>query len=65
MFVILDHYLDPCDRINCNGTNAVCQIVFETGKPFCACERGFTGDPNVNCGKYATLAMNYVLVLTF
>ena len=43
--------LDPCDRVNCNGSNVVCQIVYETGKPFCACERGFRGDPNVGCGK--------------
>ena len=45
-------YLDPCDRMICNGTNAMCQVIYETGKPFCTCDKGFTGDPSVNCGMY-------------
>ena len=43
---------DPCDELTCNGTNAICKVVFGTGKPFCACASGFRGDPNVKCGKY-------------
>ena len=57
---IFYHYPDPCDTVNCNGTNVVCQIVFESGKAFCACEQGFSGDPNIGCGeckKYYIMAM--------
>ena len=44
-------YLDPCEQKICNGTNAVCEIVYSTGKPTCACPRGMGGDPMVKCGK--------------
>ena len=46
----LYYVLDPCERITCDGTNAVCEIVFDTGKPFCTCGKGFTGDPTDRCG---------------
>ena len=59
MQILIDSYLitfsynlDPCDAITCNGTNAVCQVVFGTGKPFCACALGFRGDPKIRCGKH-------------
>ena len=56
VFVLLSfyHYKDPCDQLDCNGTNAVCEVVYGTGKPFCACALGFMGDPRVSCGKYVT-----------
>ena len=44
--------LDPCEKHVCKGINAICQVVFKTGDPFCACPDGMTGDPNVRCGKY-------------
>ena len=44
--------LDPCEKQVCKGINAICQVVFETGKPFCACPDGMRGDPSVRCGKY-------------
>ena len=44
--------LDPCEKQVCKGINAICQVVFETGKAFCACPDGMRGDPNVRCGKY-------------
>ena len=49
--------IDPCDEIICDGTNAVCQVVYGTGKPFCSCPQGFRGDPKVNCGKFFFLMM--------
>ena len=33
-------------------TNTICEVVFETGKPFCTCAPGFVGDPDKKCGKY-------------
>ena len=47
--------LDPCDGIICDGIHAVCEITvsqtgFITGKPICACAKGFTGNPKVKCG---------------
>ena len=45
--------IDPCDRLICNVTNTVCQVVFETGTPFCTCAPGFNGDPAVKCGNYS------------
>ena len=44
--------IDPCDRLICNVTNTVCQVVFDTGTPFCACAPGYMGDPAVKCGNY-------------
>ena len=46
---------DPCDEANCNGSNAVCQVVYSTGKPFCTCPQGFKGDPKIRCGKNFTI----------
>ena len=46
------HEIDPCDRLLCNVTNTVCQVVFDTGTPFCACAPGYMGDPAVECGNY-------------
>ena len=51
------HDTDPCDELTCNGTNAVCKVVFGTGKPFCACAPGFRGNPKVKCGKYISYLM--------
>ena len=50
-FHVIFYIIDPCDQMSCNGTNAVCQVVYGTGKPFCACANGFRGDPKVKCGK--------------
>ena len=43
-------YLDPCDRIICNGANAVCEMIFATGDPICVCPEGMKGDPEIGCG---------------
>ena len=42
---------DPCDQVKCNGTNAVCEVIYSTGKARCNCPEFMTGDPNVACGK--------------
>ena len=42
--------VDPCIGYKCNGTNAVCEIVYSTGLPRCACPKGMLGDPNIACG---------------
>ena len=60
--------LDPCEKHVCKGINAICQIVFKTGEPFCACPDGMTGDPNVRCGKYfdfftQMLMKEYIMLL--
>ena len=50
----INHKLDPCDKITCNGKNAVCQIYYggaERGKPFCTCPDDFKGNPEDRCGK--------------
>ena len=60
-YLILNHKLDPCDKITCNGTNAQCQVYLggpKEGDPFCTCPQGFRGDPNINCGKNAYIMLN-------
>ena len=51
-WLLVSSLIDPCDRLVCNVTNTICEVVFETGKPFCTCAPGFVGDPNNKCGKY-------------
>ena len=58
IYIILK--LDPCEKQVCKGINAICQVVFETGKPFCACPDGMTGDPNVRCGKFESKILSTV-----
>ena len=41
--------IDPCDQIDCNGTLAICEVVFSTGQPKCTCPRGMFGDPHEKC----------------
>ena len=59
--------LDPCEKQVCKGINAICQVVFETGEPFCACPDGMRGDPNVRCGKFESKILStvsrYILLL--
>ena len=43
--------LDPCKETKC-GINAICKVVFSTGKTFCACPYLMVGDPLVKCGKF-------------
>ena len=56
--------LDPCDRLICKGKNAVCQVIYETGKPFCICDKGSSGDPNHGCGKHVNF-MSQIMYLSF
>ena len=45
--------LDPCDQVQCNGINAVCEVILEggnIGKTRCTCPEGMTGDPEESCG---------------
>ena len=41
--IIAYYILDPCDRITCNGTNAMCEMIFATGTPICVCPEGMKG----------------------
>ena len=52
--LFIELYLDPCETITCNGTNAQCQVYLDKknmGKPFCTCPEGLKRDHNGNCGK--------------
>ena len=40
--------LDPCKKLKC-GQNALCKVVFATGKAFCACPYLMVGDPYDKC----------------
>ena len=51
-WLLVSSLIDPCDRLVCNVTNTICEVVFETGKPFCTCAPGFMGDPNYKCGMF-------------
>ena len=44
---------DPCDKKICKGTNAVCNVIYETGEATCECPQGMQGDPMDKCGKYS------------
>ena len=49
-YLILNSNLDPCEEIKC-GIDAICKVVFATGRAFCACPFLMVGDPYVKCGK--------------
>ena len=40
--------IDPCKQITC-GVNAICKVIFSTGRAFCACPYLMVGDPYVRC----------------
>ena len=46
--------LDPCDKVEC-GTDAICKVVYATGKAFCSCPYLMIGDPYVKCGMSNTI----------
>ena len=57
---IINFFLDPCAKKQC-GINAICKVVFATGRPFCACPFLMVGDPNVKCGKIWKFEENILL----
>ena len=58
--------VDPCTGFKCNGTNAVCEIVYSTGLPRCTCPKGMLGDPNVACGNvFISYNSNIGLILKY
>ena len=50
IYLIPNSNLDPCEEIKC-GIDAICKVVFATGRAFCACPFLMVGDPYVKCGK--------------
>ena len=41
---------DPCAEIKC-GKNAICKVVYATGKAFCSCPYLMVGNPYEICGE--------------
>ena len=55
--------LDPCDKVEC-GTNAICKVVYATGKAFCSCPYLMIGDPYVKCGMTNTLYLVNLIIIS-
>ena len=52
---------DPCAEIKC-GENAICKVVYATGKAFCSCPYLMVGNPYEICGElYCNLGENTVI----
>ena len=52
---------DPCAEIKC-GKNAICKVVYATGKAFCSCPYLMVGNPYEICGElYCNLGENTVI----
>ena len=52
---------DPCAEIKC-GKNAICKVVYATGKAFCSCPYLMVGNPYEICGElYCNLGEKTVI----